>query len=189
MVGPSHAVCALGVVVAAGHLIGITPNRIELLFYLIGTLAPDIDGDGSIARPGTILKSFLGWKVAKFIDQLGATVSAMANSICGHRGFFHWPALALCLIAAGRFLGSSGLIWFGFGYLVHILCDTLTRQGVPFFAPLRFRSYSLSLFATGSFRELILTLCVLIATVNWGFTLLPPTLQAGFHEIHERYSR
>lgn len=189
MVGPSHAVCALGAVVAAGHLTGITPTRLELFFYLIGTLAPDIDGDGSIARPGTILKIFIGWKLAKIVDGIGATISAMANALCGHRGIFHWPAVGLALIACGYCLGLNALMWFGFGYLVHILCDTLTYQGIPLLAPLRFRRYSLSMFKTGSLPELALTTSVLIATIYWGFDLLPNKLQNGFHEIYSHYSK
>lgn len=187
MVGPSHAVCALGAVVAAGHLTGMTPTRIELICYLLGALAPDIDGDGSIARPGTLLKTFIGWKLAKIVDGIGTTVSAMANAVCGHRGFFHWPALAFVFIGAGYCLNVPSLLWFGYGYLLHILCDTLTTQGIPLLAPLRFRKYSLSLFRTGSLRELCLSCAVLVGTLCWGLELLPPKLQAGFQEIYDHY--
>lgn len=187
MVGPSHAICALGVAVAGGHALGVTPSRVELFFYLIGTLSPDIDGDGSIARPGTLLKSFLGWKIARFIDNIAATVGAMAKSISGHRGFFHWPIVAFTLIGAGYFLASGNLLWFGIGYLIHIACDTLTHQGIQLLAPLRFKEYSARLFATGSAREFLLTACVLVATIYWGFSLLPLSLQDGFDELRGRY--
>ncbi|MBN8550652.1 MAG: metal-dependent hydrolase [Deltaproteobacteria bacterium] len=187
MVGPSHAVCALGVVVAAGHLTGVTPTRIELFVYLLGALAPDLDGDGSIARPGTILKTFLGWKIAKLVDQIGITVSKLANALCGHRGLFHWPAVALLFILCGYFLGLPLLRWFGYGYLVHILCDCLTFQGIALLAPFRFRNYSLSLFSTGSLRELLIVSIVFCATVYWGFALLPSSLQEGFHTLHSQY--
>ena len=189
MVGPSHAVCALGVVVAIGHATGVVPTRLELFFYLIGTLSPDIDGDGSIARPGTILKTFLGWRVAKFIDQIGSTLSKTVRAIFGHRGFFHWPIVALVLMGAGYFLSEPALLWFGFGYFVHIACDTMTFQGIQWLAPLRYRPYSLSLFRTGSLREVLLFCVVLVATVFWGFELLPQTLQNGFHELSARYSK
>ena len=46
MTAPTHIITGLASVVIVGHATGITPNAPSLLAMLVGTLAPDIDGNG-----------------------------------------------------------------------------------------------------------------------------------------------
>ena len=60
MTAPTHIITGLASVVIVGHATGITPSAPSLLAMLVGTLAPDIDGNGSITKPGTILRQLIG---------------------------------------------------------------------------------------------------------------------------------
>lgn len=48
MTAPTHILTGLASVVIVGHSTGITPTATSLVAFLVGTLAPDIDGNGAI---------------------------------------------------------------------------------------------------------------------------------------------
>ncbi|NLF24257.1 MAG: metal-dependent hydrolase [Deltaproteobacteria bacterium] len=189
MVGPSHAIFALAATVAVGRTTGITPDRLGLFCVLIGALLPDIDGRGSITKPGTLLKRVLPRFAVVFFNWIGQMVAELVQMISKHRGFFHWPLLALILMLVGYRYGLSWMSWLGFGYLTHILGDALTHEGVPFFAPWSRRSYGLGLFKTSSWTEALLDAFLLIFIVVCGYPLLTHSLLEGFEEIFSYYRK
>jgi inner membrane protein len=189
MVGPSHAVVALAATVAVARLGGFAPDRAALFFVLVGALMPDIDGEGSITKPGTMLKHFLPRFLVGLLDAVGQLINAMVKAIARHRGFFHWPLVAILIMAAGRGFHLHWLTWFGFGYLTHLVADAFTPEGVPLLAPYSYQQYSLGLIKTRSVGELAVVLLLGCAAAYWGYPLLPEGYLRGFEEIREYYRR
>lgn len=187
MLAPSHVVCGLGAVVVLGHSTGILPTPPELLIFIIGSLAPDIDGDGTITRPGHMFHPFIGRTLGKLVDGIVGLVGAIAKGIAGHRGLFHWPIVPILMFLAASHFELPKLQWFAFGYLVHILCDTLTVHGIPLLAPITQRNFSLRIMRTGSTVELFITALVFITTIVFGFSLLPDSVQNGMRGLVEHY--
>ena len=189
MVGPSHAVAALAATVALARLGGVCPDRLGLLCILVGAIFPDIDGEGSITRPGTLLRGVLPRFLVRMLDALGQLLNAMIKSVSRHRGFFHWPMLSLLLMLFGWWYGLGWVAWFGFGYLTHILADLLTCEGIAVFAPLSWKPFCLKLFRTSSVAELMVDIVLLGAVIYWGYGLLPESYLRGFEEIQDYYRR
>ncbi len=187
MLAPSHVVCGLGVVVAIGHTTGIVPTAPELLIFIVGSLAPDIDGDGTITRPGHLFHPFIGRTLGKFVDGVTRVVGAIAKAIAGHRGLFHWLILPVVTFLLATQFDLPKLQWFAFGYLVHILCDALTVRGVPLLAPASYRNCSLGIMRTGSGAEFLFTVLVFVATTVFGFYLLPESARSAMQNMVEHY--
>ena len=89
MTAPTHILTGLASVVVAGRIGGLTPDAVSLLAFIVGTLAPDIDGNGSITRPGTILRGLLGRELGGVLDAAFELISAVIRTLFGHRGFIH----------------------------------------------------------------------------------------------------
>ncbi len=157
-----------------------------MLLVLIGSIAPDIDGDGSITRPGRILERLLPRSAARTLDSLGQVIGKLIRLVFGHRGFFHWPILALVLIGASAYFKLEWLFWFGIGYSSHILGDFLTKGGVPVFAPLSFKARSALPIKTGSSQELLLFGLLMLYLLIQGPALLPKGVQEALHEFFGR---
>ena len=64
MTAPTHIATGLATVVVVGRVSGVTPDAVGLLAFIVGSLSPDIDGEGVITRPGTILRQLLGRGIA-----------------------------------------------------------------------------------------------------------------------------
>lgn len=123
-----------------------------LTFFIVGSLLPDIDHAGSI----------LGRHV-KFPGE--------------HRGITHsiWPVL----LVFGLAIRWNILLWLGFGYLLHLLWDSLSAGGICWLYPfMRYREYpggakvapghKLKLYKAGSAAEyVIVTVCVMTAFMLW----------------------
>jgi len=183
MVGPSHAIIALAATVAMGRTTGVTPDRLGLLCILVGALLPDIDGRGAITKPGTMLRGVLPRFLTVALNWIGQIVSAAIALVSKHRGFFHWPLLALILMILGYRYEWTWLVWCGFGYMTHVLADALTPEGVPFLAPWNRKPMGLGLVKTGSWAEAGLDVILLVFVMVCGYPLLPEAYLAGFDEI------
>ncbi len=173
MTAPSHVVTGLAVVVAVGRVGGVTPDAVGLLCFLVGSLAPDIDGNGVIARPGSILRRLFGREVATVLDAVFEFFAKLVNLLFGHRGFVHSPLLALIIIWGGGLLGSEWLMWFGGGYAAHLLGDSMTAGGIPMLSPFSSQRMRLSRMRTGSWKEHAFTAVLSVVTVLCGWSLLP----------------
>ena len=116
MTAPTHIVTGLATVVVLGRVAGETPDAVNLLVLLVGSLAPDIDGNGAITRPGTILRTLIGRELASVIDDVFEFISEAIQFVFEHRGFLHSPFVAFCIFALGGFLEMHWLEWFALGY-------------------------------------------------------------------------
>jgi inner membrane protein len=173
MTAPTHVLSGLAVVVVVGRLFGVTPNALGLLSLIVGSLAPDIDGKGSITRPGKIFNVFLGFRLARFVDNIFQFIAKVIGFIFGHRGFIHAPLLGILFIAIGLFFHQTWIVWFGVGYLSHLLGDFFTPAGIPIWSPISFRKFSIGNIRVGSRHELILALGILVFVCVFGWSLLP----------------
>lgn len=115
---------------------------ILLFFALLGAIFPDIDEPNS------------------YIGRRTYIISKLFKFVFGHRGFTHSLAgmifftVILGVITSVYFnLPYSVPLFFGLGYLSHLLGDLLTSHGIPLFSPFMSRRYSLSFFSTGSGLE------------------------------------
>lgn len=165
MTGSTHVAIAVAATVAAAGATGTPPDGAAAWIALvIGSLAPDIDsGGGTIARPGSLLKRLLPRWLAWLLDWIGTTISGMIRSLVGHRTITHWPVWGLVLMLLGLNLGYGWLIWFGWGWLWHILGDFCTKSGVPLLGPFWTKDFKWSPLRTGSAAEFLL------AAALWGY--------------------
>ena len=185
MTAPTHILTGLASIVVLGRATGITPDSVGLLALIVGTLAPDIDGNGSITRPGTILRQLLGRGIGRILDAVFEILAALVNLMFGHRGFIHSPAVAIALMLAAVFTTSESLFWFGAGYLTHILGDAMTPAGVPLLSPLSNRRFALGWMKTGSGREGAVAVALLLFVCVFGWALLPAPVRHTHEQLIE----
>lgn len=184
MTGPSHIVLALASSVALSRATGFVPSPIEVIILCVGALLPDIDGNGSITRPGTILKNFLGKTLSQLLDAIVAPFALVIRLLFGHRGLTHALIVPGIILLAELSFGISH--WFSFGYLTHILGDFLTPKGVPLLSPFVKSSFSLKVFRTGSILEWIIVIILFCYVTVFGIELLPQNAREAFHYIFTR---
>ena len=130
MTAPTHIVTGLATVVVLGRLTGVTPDAVGLAAFLLGSLAPDIDGEGVITRPGTILRNLLGRGIANLLDAMFEMVPKLVNLLFGHRGFIHSPLLAFSIFALDGYFGLHWLEWIAIGYAR--ICSAMPLLEVAF---------------------------------------------------------
>jgi len=102
--------------------------------YIIGTIAPDIDGDGG----NTLIVKTFSIKIKRkgrepIIIAPLAPVSMFIYSVFGHRAVMHWPETWI-LISYVMFNLGVPLIWcyfFFLGCIMHLLTDAPTIGGLP----------------------------------------------------------
>ena len=189
MTGPTHVLIALAGAAATGHLTGSVPSGGAIIFIILGALAPDLDGGGSITRPGRIFQSLLGHRLAKLIDVLIQVISGVVQVIFGHRGFIHSPFLGLLFMAGGWLAGLPMLFWFGWGYIWHLAGDFLTPAGIPLLAPISLKRFHGANIVTGSMTEKLLSILLLVVTVLLGWPLLPEGVREAHLNLIELLSR
>lgn len=103
---------AFSLLIALALPIGVDTPYL-LIFYLLGSLFPDIDVSTSI--------------IGKRIKPVGWLFS--------HRGIFHsLPMLAMLSTIIFVLFGKAGIV-FGIGYLTHLLLDMLNHQGIRLLYP------------------------------------------------------
>lgn len=183
MLAPTHLVFGLSLTVGFCHMLDVRPEPTELVLIFAGSLLPDIDGGGVISKPGSILSRFLNRPLRVLLDRIGAIISSIVRSICRHRGFFHWPIVGIAIVAYGLYVSKDWIFWLGFGYLTHLLGDALTREGIPVFAPFSRKSYSVSLFTTGSKTEAFICISLLLVSLYFGFPMLPEQTRSIFTNL------
>lgn len=187
MTGPTHALFGLALTVALADTTGLLPSAPQLLLVLLGSIAPDIDGEGSVTKPGKILNRLVPRGTARMLDDFGQILSKIIHCFSHHRGIFHAPIMGLIMIGAGLYFEMFWLFWFGFGYLSHIIADSLTMGGIPAFGPFKQNMYSLLRIRTGSLREGLFFILLSIYLVLRGFPLLPESLRSGFNDLAKMF--
>jgi len=158
MQGKNHVALALAAPLGAALITGradiLPPTVITWGALIVGSLAPDMDGEGSIAYWGNWLPRYITpWLIRAALNWLGQTVSRVIRAIFGHRNTLHWPILGLFMAAGGHYLGLPWLMWLGIGYMLHIAGDALTKSGGPLFGPFYLGDVSFTPMVTGGFVE------------------------------------
>jgi inner membrane protein len=118
---------------------------------LLGSILPDIDHRNS----------YIGRKVK--------TVSKVINKFAGHRKLFHAPLAYLLLYSMSLGFITDKLLIFGvkglfLGILSHLLLDSFTIGGLPWFYPFSKTKFSLSKIKTNGKLEDIL--CGILTCIN-----------------------
>lgn len=150
------------------------PSIPQWVAVFLGTLAPDIDHASSFSsQPASKLP--LPPLVKKILNKITRGLTAFIRVFCGHRQCTHWPSLALSLALLGILLELNFLLWFSWGYLLHIMADACTKGGVPLFGPVWRKKISLAPILTGSMSEMfiasgccLLILCQMFSLVTDG---------------------
>jgi len=173
MQGKNHVGLALAVPLALA-LAGI-PEAIPGTFWgwgalIVGSLAPDIDGGGAIARPSKFIPDIIPKWLQRAIDKIGLKISKVIRAIFGHRGGLHWPLWAGLMIWAGMRYDLNLLLWLGVGYGLHILGDIITVAGVPLLGPLTSKKFSVFPMRVGGRLESVLAVVIwLFVVIRGGF--------------------
>jgi membrane-bound metal-dependent hydrolase YbcI (DUF457 family) len=163
MQGKNHIALALAVPLAGSMLTGqqlLPPTAAAWGCLILGSLAPDIDGEGSICYLGNFLPRHITPRpIIKILNWIGRTISSGLRATLGHRAALHAPVWGLIMMGLGLGLFdlkvnySEWLLWFGLGYLLHLFGDSLTKTGIPVFWPLFGGHISLTPMVTGKFVE------------------------------------
>ncbi len=170
MLGRNHLVSSCsGWVIAQPYLLSSQPDLMQQvllgLSVALGSLLPDIDHPDSL----------LGRRV-KFISvplsYLQGDRSLLPWSEDSHsRGITHsiWALIGCWLLMTSTLPAAIGYILFGlaFGFVAHLIGDSLTPAGIRIFWPLDFKFRSPVTFKTGGFNEhLLTTLLAAVAVMN-----------------------
>ncbi len=171
MQGKNHVALALAVPLGAALVTGradlLPPTALAWGTLIVGSLAPDIDGEGSISYWGNWLPRYITPAPLRWLlNWLGNTVSKIIRAIFGHRNAIHWPIWGLFMAVSGHYFGLAWLMWLGIGYMLHIAGDALTKSGVPLLGPFYWGDISFTPMVTGQFVESAFGVC-LWAFVGW----------------------
>ena len=177
MTGPTHVIIGLAASSTLSRYTGIPIDRWCIFAIMLGSLGPDIDGDGTITRPGRMFSHFIPRPIEWIIDSIFRFIGFVANRLFGHRGFFHWPIVGLLILVAAYKFANIWWFWFGWCYFIHILSDGCTIQGVPVLAPLSPKEYSLRLCSTGGIAERFIAVGFIIYLAIISYPLLPPKVR------------
>ena len=97
-------------------------------------------------------KSYIGKKLG--------ILSQIINFIFGHRKIFHSIWFTLALSIGAYFLINGYFIAVLIGSLSHLILDSLTREGIMPFYPIKYKINGV--FKTNGFFELIFFICLII---------------------------
>ena len=186
MTSPTHVVIGLTGSVILARLFSIPIEALSLLAILLGSIAPDIDGDGAITRPSRIFSLFVPRGLGRVLDGVLTSLSKFIQTITAHRGVFHWPVVGIGIAFLGYHFQNAWWFWFGWCYLLHVLADACTVAGVPLLGPISGRMYSLKICRTGSPIEAVIAAVFIAILIFSGFRMLPIRTQAAFEKLLSR---
>jgi inner membrane protein len=134
----------------------LIPTGILMGGALVGSLLPDIDHRNS----------YIGKKVK--------TASKAINKLAGHRKLFHAPLAYLFLYSVARGMIKDNFLIMGIeglflGILSHLILDSFTVGGLPWFYPLSKRRFSLGNIKTNGKLEDVF--CGILTCLNIGIIL------------------
>lgn len=133
------------------HNMNLISTGVFLGGAFLGSILPDIDHKNS------------------YIGKKAKTVSKAINKLAGHRKLFHAPLLFLFLYSTGLGMTSNVLTLLGikglfFGVLSHLILDSFTVGGLPWFYPFSKKRFSLGKIKTNSTLEDIF--CGILIFIN-----------------------
>lgn len=160
----THIALAIAVPVALSI---VPPNAAGWTGLVLGSLLPDIDTRGAIARPGsTFFPKLLPRPLIVTLDKIGLTVATWTQRLLGHRGILHYPLWGALLVLGGCSLSETWLQWLGWGYLLHLAGDSITPVGIPLFGPFYQHPIRIAGLKTGSPAE------TTFALILWGSIII-----------------
>ena len=150
MTGKTHLACgvATGLAVATFTKAPITTGFMTTVCVSAGALLPDID------------------KMNSKVGRKALPISAAAQLVCGHRGFFHSPIFYLVLGAISLFLFPGYNLYtyaFLLGIGTHLFLDMLNPTGIPLLFPITSRKFHLLSIGTGGIEERIFYFVFILA--------------------------
>lgn len=178
MTGPTHVAIALAGTLAYTAATGDQPTTAGWIALILGSLAPDIDGGGTIARPGSLLGRLLPKWLARLLDNIGLFISGLIRKILGHRTATHWPAWAILMGFIALAWQWPWLLWFAVGYAWHIVGDFLTKDGVPLLGPIWTKNIRWSPIRTGTWPEAVISLALWGLIFYYGWAYIPAEARA-----------
>lgn len=184
MRGPTHIAIGLCSGMALATVLDLQPKEVNWFLLLVGSLAPDIDEEGSsIAKSGNLFSAFLPRTLAALLNAITQGISVVLKLLLGHRGLTHWPVIPIAALALAFYYQLPWLFWFSLGYLMHILADACTVSGVPLLAPLSFENRRFLMLRTGSGAEKLIGVCCAVYMAYWGWIyVFPPQSKAHILE-------
>ncbi len=164
MTGATHVLVAAATVGLQHHVTGLAPTPWGIVLILVGSLLPDLDGQGTITRPGRWIRRWVwrGW--ARALDSCVLSLSRWIRSCLGHRGFLHTPICLVLMSTCGVAWGWNWLVFLSWGYATHLAVDLCTVRGIPLFGPLSRKRYRIMAIRTGSPMEAAFAL-ILVASL------------------------
>ncbi len=130
-----------------------------VLTTILGSLFPDLDS--STSKLGSKMK----------------ITSTIINKLFGHRGFLHSPLFIVFMmwllnrIFVTNNIQEYSLLWqgFAFGMMNHLICDMMTKGGIPILYPFSRVKVSFTFMKSGSKWEWIplLLVCILCAVATF----------------------
>lgn len=139
--GRTHIVIAITIYLLLDNVISLgVPIGSAFLCLALGSLLPDIDHPRSM--------------IGKYIAPISAVVK--------HRGFTHTFLGVFIFPLPALYFGSEYYFLVVWGYLFHLLVDTLNPMGVSWLYPITNKKFSLNIVKTGSPEEgIIFIMCLM----------------------------
>ncbi|MEM9410507.1 MAG: metal-dependent hydrolase [Planctomycetota bacterium] len=187
MTGPSHVICGIAGAVCLSRASDVDLSALDLLVVIAGSLLPDIDGNGTITKPGSVFRNLIGRTLADLIDFVAGIICLCVRLVFKHRGLLHSPLMPFGLFTVAELVGSTALGWIALGYLIHLAGDFLTVKGIPLLSPFSKRKVSLNLFRTGAIMEFAFSSAFLIYALVYGWELLPDSVKSAHLAFASRF--
>jgi membrane-bound metal-dependent hydrolase YbcI (DUF457 family) len=167
MTGATHVVLALGTLGVQRYCTGLDLSPVGLAMIVVGALAPDLDGQGLIARPGRLCRRWIGRRWATLLNVPFLALSGWVRASFGHRGLLHTPFFAACLALLGAGMNLEWLIFFSWGYVTHLVGDLCTVAGIPVLGPYSWARYRILSVKTGSRGEIVVASILILVCILW----------------------
>lgn len=195
MNGKTHLIIALLIVLILynylSYFFSIEIMLICMGFCLLGSLLPDIDHHNGIIRKPYIILLFLifigyssykdGFRAQHVTSLICLAILLTYSFKSRHRTFTH-SILALVLYFLCLFkISMPGAIYLFIGYTSHLLSDSLTKNGIPFFYPIIKKSFGIKAVKTGAVFEKIILVVGTILSVYLAVRLLVENYSSLFN--------
>ena len=167
MTGTTHVVLAVATFGVQQYFTGIGLHPWGACMIVIGALAPDIDGQGIIVRPGRWFVLLVGKSIASWLSYPTLALSAAVEAAFGHRGLLHTPFFLGCLAVTAYVMQYEWLTFLSWGYATHIIGDLCTVAGIPLLGPFSWKRFRILGVRNGSFGERAVRMLVVIMAVLW----------------------
>jgi inner membrane protein len=170
MYGKTHVVIALLIVLLTYNYLAYFIPTYKLMFSvgfcLLGSLLPDLDQEyGTIRKPyiALLISAFAFYVLCKanitfyyIIPLFSIAVLLIFSHQSSHRTFTHSLLASLLYTLCILPITIPGSIYFFIGYISHLLADSLTKTGIPFFYPFDESNYGMRVMRVNRLAEKII---------------------------------